>query len=302
MSYRNRKISSVEVGHTILNVLAVSLGHFVALINILVIRQDFRNFQYTIPTVPGVMVTRIIEYLPADESCKSSEVETSNGSSNSQAESNELKTLTKTRIALPKSRYDAIMKALQQNNDYIIALGGNFNLSHDGVDHHYACIQNDEGQHVTKIIGIHDEEDPIPGMVKKIGASFVVFSGALKSSTGLNAKTSIVEDGILIQIPAHHVATLKTALKDKKDYVINCNKGSNGSTSDSSPSSEESEVISLEWVPQDVFNIGVRSPIDCKSLEGIPSIRIHNGTDYSHGKFLIRWTEVFVETKDDPKM
>ena len=32
------------------------------------------------------------------------------------------------------------------------------------------------------------------------GASFVVFNGALKSSSGLRAKSSIVEDGLMIQV------------------------------------------------------------------------------------------------------
>ena len=32
------------------------------------------------------------------------------------------------------------------------------------------------------------------------GASFVVFNGALKSSSGLRAKSSIVEDGLMVQI------------------------------------------------------------------------------------------------------
>lgn len=41
------------------------------------------------------------------------------------------------------------------------------------------------------------------------------------------------------------------------------------------------------------FNHRVRSPIDGRSLEGVPSVRVHNSTDYASNKFLIRWTEVF---------
>ena len=38
----------------------------------------------------------------------------------------------------------------------------------------------------------------------------------------------------------------------------------------------------------------VFSPIDNKPMEGIPSIRVHNGKDYVNGGRLIRWTEVFI--------
>ena len=32
------------------------------------------------------------------------------------------------------------------------------------------------------------------------GASFIVLNGALKSATGLTAKSSIIEDGIMVQV------------------------------------------------------------------------------------------------------
>ncbi len=37
------------------------------------------------------------------------------------------------------------------------------------------------------------------------GASFVVFNGALKASSGLSAKSSIVEDGIMVQVSTLHI-------------------------------------------------------------------------------------------------
>ena len=39
---------------------------------------------------------------------------------------------------------------------------------------------------------------------KVTGASFVVFNGALKSTTNLTAKSSIVEDGIMVQVKKSH--------------------------------------------------------------------------------------------------
>lgn len=38
----------------------------------------------------------------------------------------------------------------------------------------------------------------------------------------------------------------------------------------------------------------VKSCIDGRSLDGIYSIRVHNGVDYSGKSRFIRWTEVFV--------
>lgn len=38
----------------------------------------------------------------------------------------------------------------------------------------------------------------------------------------------------------------------------------------------------------------MKSCIDGKALDGVPSIRVHNGTDYSGNSKIIRWTEVFI--------
>ena len=42
------------------------------------------------------------------------------------------------------------------------------------------------------------------------GASFVVFNGALKSTLNLTAKSSIVEDGIMVQVGTIHDEYLHT--------------------------------------------------------------------------------------------
>lgn len=43
----------------------------------------------------------------------------------------------------------------------------------------------------------------------------------------------------------------------------------------------------------------MRSPIDYRSLEGVPSLRIHTSTDYAGDNYLIRWTEVFFLEVDE---
>src|SRR5207237_9840748 len=108
VSYRQRSPAfSSDVGHTILNVLT-----------------DFRNFQYTIPVVPGVLIRR---------------------------ESRERKVV----VSLPKNRFDSIVKVLNQNNEHVLALGGNFNLS---VQAHLACVQTEEGQYQSRVISPLEDE------------------------------------------------------------------------------------------------------------------------------------------------
>ncbi|NXQ42637.1 ZFY16 protein, partial [Catharus fuscescens] len=50
------------------------------------------------------------------------------------------------------------------------------------------------------------------------GASFVV----LKTSSGLLAKSSIVEDGLMVQVTRETMESLRQALRDKKDFKITC--------------------------------------------------------------------------------
>lgn len=80
------------------------------------------------------------------------------------------------------------------------------------------------------------------------GASFVVFNGALKPSSGLKAKSSIVEDGLMVQITPESMAALKQSVKDMKDFTIAC-----GPLSSQSPD----EVVLIQWVREDKhINIG----------------------------------------------
>lgn len=101
----------------------------------------------------------------------------------------------KTTLHLPRNRYDALLKILNQNNEHVLALGGNLNLS---AESHYACYQNEEGQYQTYILSATGSAVPsakadMETGPKSVGASFMVFSGALKTSSGMTAKMSIVE-------------------------------------------------------------------------------------------------------------
>ena len=108
-------------------------------------------------------------------------------------------------------RYDSIVKALNTSNETVLALGANFSLSADshlvamqvGKDtilvfytFHYLhpAHQGEDGSYQTQAINIQNKERMVTG------ASFVVFNGALKSTANLTAKSSIVEDGLMVQV------------------------------------------------------------------------------------------------------
>ena len=74
------------------------------------------------------------------------------------------------------------------------------------------------------------------------GASFVVFNGALKTSSGLSAKSSIVEDGLMVHIPTETMSTLKLALKEMNDFEIVC-----GPLDGSQPQ----ELVLIQWTQDD---------------------------------------------------
>ncbi|XP_058812560.1 zinc finger FYVE domain-containing protein 9 [Topomyia yanbarensis] len=217
---------------------------------------DFRHYSYTIPTIRG-MVIHIED--------------------------------RKTSILIPRNRYEQVMQVLSSTNDQILALGGNFSSVADG---HLVCIQNTESgcpeamQYSTQAINIE-------GQPRKVtGASFLVLNGILKSTSGLLGKCSIVEDGLMVQVPPAKMSTIKEALKNMKDYRIVC-----GPTEGDD---SQKEIVSIEWTENDLnFNIGVVSPIDKKPLNGVPSIRVHRGTDFSNANHIIRWTEVFIIQGDE---
>ncbi|XP_064476562.1 zinc finger FYVE domain-containing protein 16-like [Ornithodoros turicata] len=225
MSTRFRKPVYGEVGHTIMNVLL-----------------DFRNFQYGLPSLGGLVV-----HIEGQ----------------------------RTTVHVPRNRYDALCRVLD-SNEHVLALGANLSPS---ADSHLVCVQGDEGTYRTQAVHVAHEEQKITG------ATFVVFSGALKG-TG-DAKCSVVEDGLLVQLSPTAMAALRTALRAMKDWEAQ---------------SGPEESITVVWEEDDrQCNVGVTSPIDNQSREGVPSVRIRNATDYSSQRHVIRWTEVFFLHMDDAK-
>lgn len=65
---------------------------------------------------------------------------------------------------------------------------------------------------------------------------------------GLSAKSSIVEDGLMVQIMPEKMEALKNALKNMQDFKIEC--GVHGAF-------EPNETVNIKWVENDVyFNVG----------------------------------------------
>lgn len=174
---------------------------------------DFRNYAYTLPTIRGMTI----------------HMEDRN-----------------TTIQIPRNRYDQVMKAINDSSDHILALAGIFSKKADG---HLVCIQNTESgcpelhQYSTQAINIQ-------GQPRKVtGASFLILNGALKTTSGLSGKCTIVEDGLMVQILPASMVAAREALKNLKDYSIVCG------PVDAKP--DQTETVSLIWTDNDVeFNIG----------------------------------------------
>lgn len=81
------------------------------------------------------------------------------------------------------------------------------------------------------------------------GATFFVLNGALKTTSGLSGKCSIVEDGLMVQILSKKMVAIQQALKNMKNIDIVCG------PVDADES--QTETVSIQWVDNDIdINIG----------------------------------------------
>uniref|UniRef100_A0A8C1SJH9 Zinc finger, FYVE domain containing 16 n=1 Tax=Cyprinus carpio TaxID=7962 RepID=A0A8C1SJH9_CYPCA len=133
-------------------------------------------------------------------------------------------------IDIPKSRFNEMLKVVNSSNEHVISFGACFSTE---ADSHLVCVQNEDGSYQT-------QANSIPGKTRRVtGASFVVFNGALKASSGFIAKSSIVEDGLMVQIPPETMEGLRQALRDQTDFQIPCGKAD---------SDETRENVNVRWV------------------------------------------------------
>uniref|UniRef100_A0A8D0L1T6 Zinc finger FYVE domain-containing protein n=1 Tax=Sphenodon punctatus TaxID=8508 RepID=A0A8D0L1T6_SPHPU len=118
-------------------------------------------------------------------------------------------------IKIPLERYNEVMKVINSSNEHVLSIGASFSTE---ADSHLVCVQNDDGVYQT-------QANSATGNPRRVtGASFVVFNGALKTSSGFLAKSSIVEDGLMVQITPETMDGLRQSLREKKDFKITCGK------------------------------------------------------------------------------
>ncbi|XP_016150828.1 zinc finger FYVE domain-containing protein 9-like [Sinocyclocheilus grahami] len=184
-------------------------------------------------------------------------------------------------IRIPKTRHPELLKALNKSNERVLALGACFN---EQADSHLICVQTADGQYQTQAISIHSQPRRVTG------SCFFVFSGALKPSAGYLAKSSIVEDGLMVQVTMETMAELRRSLRDMKDFTVTCGK---------LHPAERQEYVHIQWQDEEpCFNKGIISPIDGKSMESLTNSKTHQRLEYRASGKLIRWTEVFYFLKD----
>ncbi|XP_041094140.1 zinc finger FYVE domain-containing protein 16-like [Polyodon spathula] len=179
-------------------------------------------------------------------------------------------------IEIPKGRFNEVMKVMNSSNEHVISMGACFSME---ADSHLVCVQNADGNYQT-------QANSVPGKTRRItGASFVVFNGALKASSGFIAKSSIVEDGLMVQITPETMEALRQAFREKRDFQIPCGKHDSG---------DLREYVNIHWVERaSIVNTGIMSPVDGKSLEGVPSIKMQQEAEFESDGKLVKCTEVF---------
>lgn len=185
-----------------------------------------------------------------------------------------------TTVRVPRNRYDALVRVLD-GNEHVLALAANMSPK---ADAHLVCVQAPEG-------GTYHSQaiQARPGSsVECTGASFVVFSGALKGPG--EAKHSVVEDGVLVQLSPASMGSLRTALRAMRDWHVPAVPASPG---------EDAGHIAVIWTEDDQpKNTGVRSPIDGRSLEGVTGVRLRGFSDFCARGLCLRWTEFFLLSCD----
>ncbi|XP_026153943.1 zinc finger FYVE domain-containing protein 16 isoform X2 [Mastacembelus armatus] len=183
-------------------------------------------------------------------------------------------------IDIPKSSFNEMQKVVNASNEHVISIGARFSSE---ADSHLVCLQNQEGNYQT-------QANSMPGKTRTVtGASFVVFNGALKASSGFIAKSSIVEDGLMVQIPPETMESLRTALREQTDFHIPCGKNDGG---------ELRENVTVRWVDwSSPINTGKTSGVDGRPLDGVCSVRVQQDAEFESDGRAIRCTEVFYQLK-----
>ncbi|XP_073812365.1 smad anchor for receptor activation [Musca autumnalis] len=189
-----------------------------------------------------------------------------------------------TTVVIPRNRLDDVVKAINNSSEHILAFGGNFSKKADG---HLVCMQNVNDER-SEMYAYSTQAINIQGQPRKVtGASFFILNESLKANSGLSGKCSIVEDGLMVQILPSKMEEVRESLKNQKDVTIVCGP--------LDADEQHTEIVCLKWVENDKeFNIGVKSPIDDRLMDGVSSMRVHASFSYSNLNYAIRLTDIYV--------
>lgn len=167
-------------------------------------------------------------------------------------------------IYLPKINYKRIEAMINDSSESILSFMGSLNPKADG---HLVCIQQQSGQDGSKSssgsgsvaystqslnidqgAGGEGESGESNGRASKTGLNFFILNGALKSATGLKAKMSIIEDGVMVQVLPTIMAQVRNALLEMKDFEVKCEESEEkGATTAGDKKQGPSEVINFVW-------------------------------------------------------
>ncbi|RDD39759.1 Zinc finger FYVE domain-containing protein 9 [Trichoplax sp. H2] len=189
----------------------------------------------------------------------------------------------KVTITMAMDQHDKILKVLSKSDERVLAFGANFSPLADSV---LVCTQTD-GAYKAQIMSR-------PGYDRNtIGANFIVLNCSLKSDSSSRIKTTIVEDGIMMQLNTDANRCIRDAISNMTDCTVE----GHIATNDEAPLTTEDDLVVIKWTPSDcTANLGVISHVDGMSLAGIKSLDIYEpvlNKKKSKTKAALRWTKLF---------
>lgn len=151
-------------------------------------------------------------------------------------------------IYLPKINYKRIEAMINDSSESILSFAGALNPKADG---HLVCIQQDGSKtgsvgYSTQSLNI-ERAELANGEQSKTGLNYFILNGALKSSTGLKAKMSIIEDGVMVQVLPPIMSQVRNALLEMKDFEIKCEESEEKAGGSGEKREGASEVINIVW-------------------------------------------------------
>lgn len=195
--------------------------------------QDFRNFSFTLNEIPGLHM-----HMEHDAVLPPS----SEGDSKQQEN-------VRVVIFLPKINYKRIEAMINDSSESILSFFGALNRKADG---HLVCIQGDgSAKDASRSVGYSTQslniERADANAPSKTGLNFFILNGALKSASGLKAKMSIIEDGVMVQVLPPIMAQVRTALLEMRNFEIKCENIEEKVDPAAEKRSSPTEVISFVW-------------------------------------------------------